>query len=43
MPQPSLFGPVGYVIVTFDDMSLGFTFSHNGTFSFTFDEPQAQT
>jgi PKD repeat protein len=43
VPQPFQFGPVGYVIVTFDDMSTGFTFSHNGTFSFTFDVPQAQT
>jgi hypothetical protein len=31
-----------YIRVNFDNMSLGFTFSHNGTFTFIFDVPLSQ-
>jgi hypothetical protein len=36
------FVPISLVYVNFDNMSVGFTFSHNGTFSFTFDVPLSQ-
>jgi len=34
---------VGYIEVNFDNMTLGFTLSHNGTFTFTFDVPLSQS
>lgn len=36
LPQQFFYGPTGLVEVNFDNMSLGFTFTHNGTFTFTF-------
>ncbi len=33
---------VGYIEVNFDNMTMGFTPSHNGTFTFTFDVPLSQ-
>ena len=41
-PVQQQFGPTGIVYVNFDNMSLGFTFTHNGTFTFTFDVPLSQ-
>jgi len=40
--QPFNFFGSGIVYVNFDNMSVGFTFSHNGTFTFTFDVPLSQ-
>jgi len=43
-PVQQQFGylPSTFVYVNFDNMSVGFTFSHNGTFAFTFDVPLSQ-
>ena len=36
------FQPISLVYVNFDNMSAGFTFAHNGTFTFIFDVPLSQ-
>lgn len=43
VPQEFGFPSFDVVYVNFDNMSIGFTFTHNGTFTFVFDVPVAQT
>ncbi len=39
---PPLYGPISIVLVSFDDMFLGFGQVRNGNFTFTFDVPHAE-